>query len=62
VNEVVPDPVDICVNHQRINEPENQHHPQRRARVKEEEAQEIREVKKPRRSWNSIPARMREEL
>ena len=36
VNEVVPHPVDVRIDHQRINEPENQHHPQRRVRVKEE--------------------------
>ena len=32
MNEIVPHPVDVRIHHQRINEPENQHHPQRRMR------------------------------
>ena len=62
MNEIVFYPVDICVNHQRINEPEDQYHPQRRAGVKEEETEEIGEMKKTRRGRDSILARMREEL
>jgi hypothetical protein len=41
VNEVVSHPVDIRIDHQRINEPENQHHPQRRMRIKEKQSNEI---------------------
>ena len=32
MNEVVPHPVDVRIHHQRINEAENQHHPQRAMR------------------------------
>ena len=62
VNEIVPNPVDVRIDHQGINEPEDQHHPQRRVRVKEEQAHKICQVKKARRGRNSIPARMRENL
>ena len=62
MNEIVPHPINVCVDHERINEPEDQHHPQRRARVKEEEAYKICEMKKARRGRNRVPARVREEL
>ena len=62
MNEIVPHPVDVRVHHQRINEPENQHHPQRRVRKQKVEAEKISEMKKPRRGWNGVPARVREEL
>jgi hypothetical protein len=32
MNEVVPDAVDVRIQHERINKPENQHQPQRRMR------------------------------
>ena len=62
MNEVVPDPVDVRIHHQRINESENQHHPQRGMRKQKVEPDKIREMKKPRRGWNSIPARVCEDL
>jgi len=62
MNEVVPDAIDVRVHHQRINEPENQHHPKRRVRKQKVEPKKIREMKKPRRGWNCIPACVREEL
>jgi hypothetical protein len=62
MNEVVPDAIDVRIHHQRINEPENQHHPQRRVRKQKVEPEKIREMKKPRRGWNCIPACVREEL
>src|SRR5215471_14582380 len=34
MNEIVPYPVDVRVDHQRVNEPKDQHHPERRARTK----------------------------
>ena len=62
MNEVVPDAIDVRIHHQRINEPENQHHPQRRVRKQKVEPEKIREMKKPRPGWNCIPACVREEL
>ena len=62
MNEVVPDAIDVRIHHQRINKPENQHHPQRRVRKQKVEPEKIREMKKSRRGWNCIPACVREEL
>ena len=45
VNEVVPHPVDVRIDHQRINEPENQHHPQRRMGIEEKQSNEISKMK-----------------
>ena len=39
MNKVVPHPVDIRIHHQGINEPEDQHYPQRRMRKKKVEAE-----------------------
>ena len=61
MNKIVSNAVDVRVDHQRVNESKDQHYPERRVRVKEEEPQEITEMKQTRRSWNRIPARMREE-
>src|SRR4029077_20198339 len=62
MNEVVPHPVDVRIHHQRINESENQHHPQRGMRKQKVKREKIYEMKKPRRGWNSIPACVCEEL
>src|SRR5215469_11958896 len=62
MNEIVPHPVDIRVDHQRINESENEHHPERSVRVEEVKCQEICETKKPRRGRKSVPACVREKL
>src|SRR5258708_13444922 len=62
VNEVVPDAIDVRIHHQRVNEPENQHHPQRRVRKQKVEPQKVSEMEKPRTGWNAIPACVREEL
>src|SRR2546423_2744085 len=62
MNEVVPDAIDVRIHQQRVNEPENQHHPQRRVRKQKVEPEKIREMKKPRSGWNRIPACVREEL
>ena len=61
MNEVVPYAVDVGIDHQRVNESKDQHDPERRVRVKEEESQEISEMKQARRSWDRVPARVREE-
>ena len=45
VNEVVPHPVDVRIDHQRINEPENQHQPQRCMRIEEKQSNEISQMK-----------------
>ena len=37
VNEIVSDAVDVRVDHQRVDEAEDEHHPERRVRVEEEE-------------------------
>jgi hypothetical protein len=60
MNKIVPNAIDVRVDHQRVNESKSQHYPERRMRVKEEESQEITEVKQARRSWDRIPARVRE--
>src|SRR5437016_1460751 len=62
MNEVVPDAIDVRIHHQRVNEPENQHHPQRRVRKQKVERQKVSEMEKPRSGWNGIPACVREEL
>ncbi len=62
VNKIVPHPVDIGVDHQRINEPQNQHHPQRRMGIEEKQSKEIGQMKKGRQRGNGIPASMREQL
>ena len=62
MDEVVPDAVDVRVDHQCVDESENQHHPQRRARVKEEKRKEISEVEQARECRNCVPARVGEEL
>src|SRR6266511_608523 len=61
MNKIVPNPVDVRVDHQRVNESKDQHYPERRVRVKKEESQEISEMKQARRSWDRVPARVREE-
>ncbi len=61
MDEVVPYAVDVGIDHQRVNESKDQHDPERRVRVKEEESQEISEMKQARRSWDRVPARVREE-
>src|SRR5262249_28133367 len=55
MNKIVSHPVDVRVDHQRVDEPENQHHPQRRVQKQEIEAQEIKEMKKTRGRWNGVP-------
>src|SRR5213083_2181224 len=62
MNEVVPDAIDVRIHHQRINEPEDQHHPQRRVRKQKVESEKVNKMKKPSRGWNCIPACVREEL
>src|SRR2546430_16484185 len=62
MNEIVANTVDVRVDHQRVNESENQHHPEWCMGVEEEQTQEIGEMKKSRRSRDRVPARVREEL
>ena len=62
MNEIVAHPVDVRVDHQRVNKSEDEHHPQRRVREKEIETQEIRQMKKTRSGWENIPARVRKQL
>src|SRR5215211_2070852 len=62
MNEVVPDAIDVRIHHQRVHEPGNQHDPQRSVRKQKIECEQIREMKKPRRGWNCVPACVREEL
>src|SRR6267142_1635031 len=56
VNEVVPDAVDIRVDHQRVDETQNEHEPERRVRVEEEQGEEKREMEKTRRGGDRVPA------
>jgi hypothetical protein len=60
VNEVVPHPVDIRIDHQRIKEPENQHDPQRRMWVEKEQPDEVSQMKQAGQRGYGIPAGMRE--
>src|SRR5437762_8583592 len=62
MNKIVPHPVDVRVDHQRVNESEDKHHPQRSMRKEEVQSQEIRQMKKPRCRWENIPARVRKQL
>jgi hypothetical protein len=62
MNEVVPDPVDVRIYHQRVHERKNQHQPQRRVRKQEVETQKVSKMKEASRGWNSIPACVREQL
>ena len=62
MNEIVPDPIDVRIDHQRVNEPEDEHHPEWRMRIKEEEAHEVCQMKKTGRGRESVPARVREQL
>src|SRR5881397_2431906 len=62
MNQIVPDAVDVRVDHQRVNESKDQHYPERRVRVKEEESKEISEMKESRRSRDRVPACVREQL
>ena len=62
VNEVVTDAVDVCVDHQRINEAEDQHHPQRGARIKEEERKKVSEMKQAGQRRDRVPPRVGEDF
>src|SRR6185369_17485118 len=61
MNEVVPYPVDVRVDHQRINEAEDQHYPERRMRIEKEQSQEISEMKQAGRGGDCVPAGVREQ-
>ena len=62
MNEIVSDPIDVCVDHQRVNKSEDEHHPKRGMRIEEEQAQEIGEMKETCRGGDGVPARVREKL
>ena len=62
MNEVVTDAVDVCVDHQCINEAEDQHHPQRGARINEEERKKVSEMKQAGQRRDCVPARVGEDL
>jgi hypothetical protein len=56
MNEVVRDAVDVPGNANRINEPEDQHDPERRAREQEEHPEEVGAMKQPRGDRDRVPA------
>src|SRR5882724_1992567 len=60
VDEVVTNAIDVGVHHQRVDETENQHHPERRVRVEKEKAEKVGEMKKPGRCREHVPTRVRE--
>ena len=62
MNEVVTDAVDVRIDHQRINESEDQHDPERRVRIQKEEREEIREMEQTRERRDDIPARVGEKV
>src|SRR6266403_4807370 len=61
VDEVVTNAIDVGVHHQRVDETENQHHPERRVRIQKEEPEKIGEVKKAGRCREHVPTRVREQ-
>src|SRR5207247_9909436 len=54
MNEVVPYAVDVCVDHQRVNESNNQHHPKRRIRKQQKQTYQIEEMEKTGQRRNRI--------
>ena len=46
VDEVMGQAVDVGIHHERINEAHDEHHPERRVRIKKKHRQEIGEMKK----------------
>src|ERR1700736_6918014 len=60
VNEIMGGAVDVRVDHQRINEAEDQHHPERRIGIQKEQPEKVGEMKKSGQSRQRVPARVRE--
>ena len=58
----MPDSIDIRVYHQRVNETQDQHDPERCVWIKKEKAEKIREMKKAGQRRYSIPASVSKEF
>ena len=56
VNEIVRHAVDVGVDHERVNEPEDQHDPERRVRVEKEESEKEREMEETRQQSGRCPS------
>src|SRR5260370_35908461 len=54
MNEVVRHAIDVGVDHQRVNEAEDEHHPERRVRKQKVEPEKVGEMKKPGRRGQSV--------
>jgi len=61
VNEVVPHPVDVRIDHQRVDKPQNQHQPQRCMGIEKKQSNEISQMEQASQRGNDIPARMLEQ-
>src|ERR1700736_85638 len=59
VNEIMADAVDVRVNHQRINEAEDQHHTERRVGIQKEQPEKVSEMKKSGGRGQHVPAGVR---
>ena len=62
VNEVMSDAVDVGIDHESVNESQNEHNPERSARKKEEESKEVGEVEKTRAYRDGIPTGVGKQL
>ena len=62
VNEVMSDAVDVGVDHESVNESQNEHDPKRSAREKEEESKEVGEMEKARAYGDDIPTGVGKQL
>ena len=62
VNEVMSDAVDVGIDHESVNESQNEHDPERRAREKEEESKEVGEMEKARAYRDGIPTGVGKQL
>lgn len=62
VNEVVADAIDVGIDHQRIDEPEDEHDPEWRNREQKEESEEVGQMEKTGQSRDRIPTGVREQL
>ncbi|MDB6147475.1 MAG: hypothetical protein JWO45_1139, partial [Spartobacteria bacterium] len=62
VDEVMPDAVDVRIDHQSVDEPEDQHDPKRCVRVEQEKREEIHKMKQPGQRRNRVPAGVRKQF
>ena len=61
MNEIVGNAVDVPGNAHRIDETENQHHPERYARKKVKHPEKVNAVQNGGGNWEHVPARVRKD-